>query len=366
MKIRADRAELAEALTWVALAISKRPVNPALGGIRLTAADDVLTLHAFDYETSHAAQVDVEVQSDGECLVAGHFLREIVSALKGEHVELVLDDSRLSITSGRSTYRVAVLRMDDYPGLPEFPTHVGRVAYDDLTDIVGTVEHAASRNDSLAILTSVRLVGAVGTLSAAATDRYRIARAETLWSIDRPDGEPGAFTANVPVRVLTSALKGMSGAIEIGCDGGAFGLADARRSVTVRCMPDEFPKIDRILTLDHQVTLEVDATDLADAVKRAAMAAGEHDQVHLHIAEGEISVTADSESGEGAEFVECQASAPVEVVFNGRYLVDALTATTSTRVQMRFSGQPQETKPVTIAPLDHERVDLLVMPRRNT
>lgn len=359
MKIRANRRELAEVLTWVAQAISKRPHNPALSGMHLSAHDDVLIMSAYDYDASHQARLQVEVASEGECLVAGHFLREIVSALKGGEVELVLDDDRLAITSGRSSYRATTLRMDDYPALPPFPAKVGHVAAVDLGSVLGVVEHAASKDSMVGVITGTLVEGTTDTLRASATDRFRMARAETLWSAA---GE--GFSAVVPTRPLVAAVKGLTGAVTVGHAEGTFGVADAARAVTIRCIDDEFPPLDRFLSTPTVGEVEVDASDLSEAVKRAGMVGGEHRQVLLTFTPGEIKVSAEAESSDGAEYVEAAGEEERSVLLSAQYLADALTATTSERVRLAFTGPPEKVMPLFVRPLEHQRVDLLVMPRR--
>jgi DNA polymerase-3 subunit beta len=356
VKIRAERRPLAEALTWVAQAISKRPHNPALAGMRLRAEGDHLVASAFDYDVSHQARLPVDVVSEGECLVAGNFLREIVSALKGAEVELVMDDDRLTVGSGRSAYRAQTLRMDDYPALPGFPAAVGSVEADDLAGILATVEHATGRDAAVPILTGILLTGG-DVLTASATDRFRMARAETPW--------PGEdFAAVAPARPLVAAVKGLAGPVTVGYEGGNLGVADASRAVTIRCIDDEFPPLDRFLSMPATSEVETDSAELADAVKRAGMVGGDHRAVLLTLTPGEIEVSAASETSDGAEYVACSGEEERSILLSAQMLADALAAANSERVRLAFTGPPEKVLPVFVRPTDNERVDLLVMPRR--
>lgn len=359
MKIRTSRADLADALTWVTQAISKRPVVPVLSGIRITVTEGQMTLHAFDYETAHTAVVEAEVASDGDCLVNGQFLREVITALRGEDVELVLDGDRLAISVGRSAYQARAMVIEDYPHLPVFPGLAGQVEHADLAEIVSAAEHAASRDLDQGIRAAVHLIGTTAGLIVETTDNYRAARAEAVWE---PEHD---FSIIVPTRPLVTALKGMAGGLKVGVEGGLFGLMDGSRTVTTRLFDGEFPNIARLFPTNMTVVAEVDAADLSEAVKRASLAAdGEHRAVYLAITPGEVTVTAESETGEGSEHIPCDADGDFGALLNGRYLSDALLATPSTRVRLGFTGQPGEVKPMVLKPLDHQHVSLLIMPRR--
>jgi DNA polymerase-3 subunit beta len=355
VKIRSDRRQLAEALAWVAQAISKRPYNPAMAGMRLSAEGDHLILAATDHDVSHAARLAVDVVTEGECLVAGGFLREIVGALKGGEVELVLDADRLAITSGRASYRAQTLRLDDYPAMPDFPATVGTLAHDDLAGALGVVEHAAGRDLAVPMLTGVRIEGEAGCLRVVTTDRFRMARAETTWT-------GSDLAALAPLRPLAAAVKGMGGTVTLGYAGDLLGVADESRAVTMRCLSDDFPNVGPFLATPGVGHVDVDAGDLADAVKRAGMVGGDHRAVLLTIRPGEIEVTAESDTGDGAEQVEAETEESRTVLLRAHMIADALAAAGSDRVRIEFTGS--NVKPIFIRPLDNQRIDLLVMPRR--
>ena len=147
MKITAERAPLADAVSWVAQAIPKNSQAPALAGMKLTAAEGSLTLQAFDYDVSHTATIgdlDVSVASEGECLVSGKFVREIVASLKGKAIELVLDNSALTISAGRASYRTRVLNLGDFPHLPKRPAEVGKISGARLAAMVASARREGS------------------------------------------------------------------------------------------------------------------------------------------------------------------------------------------------------------------------------
>ena len=70
MKCICDRAALSEALTATSGVTLTRTPKPILECVRLTAADDVLTLTAYDQEMGLRFRLpEVEITSPGETLV---------------------------------------------------------------------------------------------------------------------------------------------------------------------------------------------------------------------------------------------------------------------------------------------------------
>ena len=65
MKLRLDRDQLAEAITWTARALSTRPATPVLTGILLEADADTLTFTAYDYDVSRRSQCPATTTDPG-------------------------------------------------------------------------------------------------------------------------------------------------------------------------------------------------------------------------------------------------------------------------------------------------------------
>lgn len=356
MKVRLDRAALAGAVTWVGLAVPKAHSIPASAGIRLTASSGVLTLQAFDFDVSHTVDLPCDVLVEGQALVSAALTRQIIASLKGPSVELEVDGGRLVITAGRSTYRVGLMRLEDYPSLPVAPKAVGVIDAGDLAEIVGIAEHAAGDDAKVAALLAVHLAGDGENVSASATDRFRISYAQVPGDAE--------FEANIPAAVLGPALKPLRGEVTIGVEGGLVGLTDGVRSVTMRALDVEFPKLAAFVGMALPSIYEVDASELAAAVKRAALVAEAFAPVWLQFGTDEIAITSDSESGEAAEYVPCEGNAAIErqMSMNAQFFAEALTVLGG-RVEI---GVGELTKPITIRPVGSDRATLIVMPRRST
>lgn len=360
MKIRADRAELADAVSWVAQAISKRPAHIALSGMRLKAEDDTLTLYAFDYDVSHQAAVDVEVQNDGEVLVAGNFLREVLGAMKGKEVELVLDGPVLQIQSGRSSYTAQVYKADEYPKLPPFPPEQGRIAGADLADMIAATKHAHSDVDaaSTAGLRGLHIDGHVAELTVVGFSRFAGSVVSSLWSNQKHE-----FKCQVPVKAIETAVKGLGAGVRIGYQEGLLGLDDGTRQVTMRTYEDEFAAYRRAMRDEKsdKTTITVDVAELLGALKRISLLNREG-AARLEISEGRCEVSLATDGFAGTEQVDVELDgAPLTVTFSIELLSEALHAIPSGAVQI---GLVDHAKVGMLRPLDHPRMALAVMPRR--
>jgi len=193
MRFTVERDALGEAVTWVARALPTRPVVSVLAGLMLRAEredqDQIgvngpgwLTLSCFDYEVSARMRVRADVAEPGACLVPGRLLVEIVRSLPGYPVEFGDDPDGVSVTCGEAAFAVASLPAAEYPDLPDLPQLGGTADGGVLAAAIGQVTPAASRDDTLPMLTAVNVELDAATMTLAATDRYRLAVRELGWT----------------------------------------------------------------------------------------------------------------------------------------------------------------------------------------
>lgn len=324
MKIRAERKPLADAVAWVSQAVPRQPHVPALSGIRLRAEGKTLTLSAFDYDVSHEARLQVEVASEGECLVSAAFLKTIVTALTGVEVELALDGAALTIGSGRSTYRAQTLDLGDYPSLPDVPPTLGTVQAEELARAVTA---AAPPVDDASPTEGVR-----GMHWEAEDDELHVLGVASSTVIHRTLPWPGApLDVTAPSKPLLAAVGGLSGDVAIGVSDSAIGLSDAGRTVVIRILTTTFAKWRLAVRApsDDRFSVTVDRDELIEVIKRAGLLTRDSKdggKVLIGIDLDSIEITAEESSSGGSEVISAEADGREAIAFNPSILLPALAA----------------------------------------
>jgi DNA polymerase-3 subunit beta len=346
MKFQVDRDALAEALAWVARALPSRPVVPVLSGLRLEAADG-LTLSCFDYEVSATAQIDAEVAEPGTVIVPGRLLAEITRSLPALAVEFSTDDDVVNVICGSAEFALFTLPADEYPALPAAPPLAGTMDGGLLAAAISQVGPAASRDDTLPMLTGVCLDIDGDTLTLAATDRYRLAVRAAPWHPVRPGLRAAAL---VPARTLADAARAMTPgtpveiAFETGPEAGPSrprgGDAEPRpaegmisftiggRQLTTRLIGGEFIRYRSRFPAEFGGRAEVPGALFTDAVRRVSLVADRASPVRLRFSPGSVLIEAQTEGrARAVETVRADfaGSEPV-IAFNPHYLLDGLTA----------------------------------------
>lgn len=356
MKIRVERDGLAEAVAWVARSLPSRPPVPVLGGVLLDASDEAaLTISGFDYEVSAQVSTDAEVDTPGRTLVSGRLLADITKALPARPVELTVDGSRVMITCGSSRFSLPTMPVEDYPELPRMPEHAGSVPGDVFSEAVAQVAIAAGKDDTLPMLTGVRVEINENRLTMVATDRFRLAMRDFAWE---PATEVEDTAVLVPARSLSESAKTLGGAgstvqLSLASSDGLVGLSGSTRRSTTRLLDAEFPKYRQLLPGEDEspISAIIDVGPLTEAIKRVSLVAERGSQVRLEFSDSGLRLTAGGDDEGSAEEelpVELTGDESLTIAFNPTYLLDGLSALRSERAKMLFttSNRPAVIKPV--------------------
>jgi DNA polymerase-3 subunit beta len=119
MEIRLNRAEFLTELTPMQGIVERRTTIPVLSHILLRADGDRLALAATDLDVSLTSWCDAEVATPGAIAVQAKKFIEIIRAVVDDEVHLKLEDERrLTISAGRSRFKINGLSPEDFPTLP--------------------------------------------------------------------------------------------------------------------------------------------------------------------------------------------------------------------------------------------------------
>jgi len=359
MKFRVERDVLADAAAWVARSLPARPPVPVLGGVLVEAvggADgDRLVVSGFDYETSARVELSATIGDPGRVLVSGRLLADITRALPSKPVDLVVDGSRATINCGSSRFSLPTMPVEDYPQLPAMPQIAGTVPADRLAEAVGQVAVAAGRDDTLPMLTGVRLEIDGTRLTLAATDRFRLAVRELDWAPEDTEQETAVL---IPARTLAEVAKTLGGSgtisLALSAGDGMLGVSGGGRRATTRLLDAEFPRFRQLIPAEHTSAAVLEVAGLVEAIKRVALVTDRVAQVRMEFGEDGLRLAAGGDDvGSAEEELTCEFEGePLTIAFNPGYLLDALGALHTERAQLTFTtpNRPALVRPVPAAP----------------
>ncbi|WP_213451061.1 DNA polymerase III subunit beta [Rhizomonospora bruguierae] len=332
MKFRVERDALADAVAWTAKSLPNRPSVPVLAGVLLRVADGRLEVSGFDYEVSSQVSVEVQADADGAALVSGRLLAEITKALPAKPVDIAAVGAHLELVCGSARFTLPTMPVEDYPTLPEMPASAGSVDAAVFATAVQQVAIAAGRDETLPMMTGVRIELNGSTLAMLATDRYRLAMREIEW---RPDDPNISLNALVPARTLADTAKTLGplgGEVTLalaagGAGEGMIGFAGGTRRTTSRLLDGaNYPPVRSLFPDAHNAQARIQVAALVEVVRRVALVAERATPVRLSFSdEGLVVEAGGTEEARASEAMEATFTGePLTIAFNPQYLLDGL------------------------------------------
>ncbi len=338
MKIACSRDELAQKLGIVSRGVSARTAVQILTGILLRAEGGALAVASTDMELSLRTSLEAQVEGEGAVVVPGRLLLDLARLLPESNVSIEhrAEESAVQITCGSAVYRLNTYAADDFPRLPELEAAaLHTVESEALLETIARVSRSASRDESRPVLTGILVRFEPGKLVMAATDSYRLSVKETALENDLPELE-----AIVPARALGELARIAQSAneIQLGVDENHVFFATGGAWLTTRRIDGQFPNYKQLIpeAFEYEVTLPRE--ELLDVVRRVGVMAQRNSPLRLRFAEGELTVSAQTQDvGEARETIPAAfAGEPLEIGFNAEFLRDGIESVAGDEVQLRL------------------------------
>jgi DNA polymerase-3 subunit beta len=337
LKIEVARDELVAKLGIVSRAVSTRGTVQVLSGILLSAEGGTITLAATDMELSLRTTLDAQIEGDGAVVIPGKPFAELARLLPETDatIEYKPEEGTVQIVSGSYSSRLNVFNAEDFPRLPAVDAQLHAIDREALLETVDRVAKSASRDESRPVLTGILVRFEAGKLVMVATDSYRLSVKETALGEAAPELE-----AIIPARALTelSRLGAAADTIDLGVHENhvVFGTGDAW--LTTRRIDGQFPNYKQLLPEAFEVELSLPKSELADVVRRASVLALRNSPLRLRLAEGELTVSAQTQDvGETRETMPAAYSGEEFMIgFNAEFLRDGIDSIVGDDVKLKL------------------------------
>ncbi|KUI21826.1 DNA polymerase III subunit beta, partial [Mycobacterium sp. IS-1496] len=242
-------------------------------------------------------------------------------------------------------FSLPTMAVEDYPALPTLPDETGVIGAYLFAEAIGQVAVAAGRDDTLPMLTGIRVEITGESVVLAATDRFRLAVRELTWSTSSLDVEAAVL---VPAKTLAEAAKAGTDGNEVHLALGAgsavgkeglLGIRSEGKRSTTRLLDAEFPKFRQLLPGEHTAVATIGVAELTEAIKRVALVADRGAQVRMEFADDVLRLSAGADDvGRAEEDLAVDFSGePLTIAFNPTYLTDGLGSLHSERVTFGFT-----------------------------
>ncbi len=337
LKVTCDRDQLVAKLATVSRVVSSRGSVQVLSGVLLRPDGDRLELAATDMELSLRTTLVAEVEGDSAVVVPGKLLVDLARLLPATEVTIEYrpDEGVVHISSGSYSSKLNVFAAEDFPRLPVIEPSRHAIATPSLLETVERVARSASKDESRPVLTGIQVRFEGKKLFMAATDSYRLSFKETELETEGPELE-----AIIPARALAELSRIAAGTetVELGVNENTVVFGTGDTWLTTRRIDGQFPDVSRLLPESFEIEVDLPRAELRDVVRRAAVMALRNAPLRLRFAEGELTISAQSQDvGETHESLPAAYTGePLEIGFNAEFLAEGVESVRGDTVRMKL------------------------------
>lgn len=345
MKISIARSELLDALSVVSKGMSARSTLPILSGILITAGEGEIKLQTTDLEVSIRHRSPALIEQEGQIVVPGKLLTDIVRSLPEAAVTLETEGETAHIRCQHSSFTVKTLKPNDFPKFPEVEIEKSiSLPSETLVSMVKQVSRAVSRDETRAILTGILLIIEGPSIKMVATDSYRLAVREVV--LEKPAGE------DVEVVIPGKALEEVT-RLGSGLDSVTLGIAEnqivfefGETVFVTRRIEGTFPNYKQLIPKESETHAVISGDEMSGAVKRVSLMALHNTplKISVNVEDQTLSLSATTQDvGDASEDLMVKAEGKdVEIAFNHAFLMDGLSSagTDSVRLEVQSALKP--------------------------
>ena len=341
MRFATSRERFLAQLGVAARGVSTRSAIQTLSGVLLRASEPDVELRATDMDLGVQVRTGVSPEREGEAVVPGRLLLDVVRSLPRDELTLEhrASEQDVEVVSGGARFHLRTLPAEDFPKLPEpGDAPLVRLPTAAFVETVGRVARAASRDETRPHLTGVLVSASEQELRMVATDSYRLSVKET--ELDR--AVEGSLEVNVPARALQelSRIAAAGGAEEIAIAALDNQVVFEVGEVTLssRLVEGRFPNYRQLLPEAFEHELRISGAELLEVVRRISLLAQKNAPLRLRFADGALEISAQTpDVGEARESLPVPFHGePIEIGFNPEFLRDGLESAESEELVLKL------------------------------
>jgi len=368
MKITLSRGALLKPLTYVSSVVEKRQTLPILSNVLLQ-FDGMkrLSLTGTDLEVEVITYCDHATGEAGELSINARKLFDITRALPDD-AEITIsaeDNGKAIIRSGKSRFTVQTLPVDDFPKIEtEQWSQTWKLPASTFKKALIQTAFAMAQQDVRFYLNGLLLVSDSDVLITVATDGHRLAKTQCQLVSRSTDTDIQAIVPRKAIIELNHIIDDSDQEISVSFNPNHMRVELDSVIFTSKLIDGRFPDYEKVIPKNQDKSLIIDRKALQETLNRAAILTNEKFRgVRLIVEKDKMSVSANNPDQEEAfDEINIEYSGDnVEIGFNVGYMLEALNAINTEKVEMLLSDA--NSSGTIRAPGDDETV-YIVMPMR--
>jgi len=364
VKISCLQENLARGLSLVGRAVASRSTLPILSNILLESDQGQLRLAATNLEIGVNCWIGARIDAEGSTTVPARLLTEFVNSLPPGQIDLELNErtQTLNLKCARFEANIKGIDAGEFPTVPTASDIGGQdnlhLPAETFRRMIDQVVYAAATDESRPILTGVLAQFHQGRLTLAAADGFRLSVTSADMGVDLDE----ATSVIIPSRAL-SELSRIGGDQEEPIE---MIITPARNQILFhlshvdlvsQLIDGNFPDYTQIVPKSFNTRTLVNSQELLKATRVAFLFARDAANIirlavvpGSELTPGQVIVSGSSaEHGDNVSELDARIEGdPIEIAFNARYLIDALSVmgTAEVALETSTSSSPGMLRPV--------------------
>ncbi len=365
MKINIQREHLLAPLQKIIGIVERRHIKPILSQILLHANESDIWLTATDLKTEIVAHIHHETKEPQDITLPARKLLDICKSLpESALLELIYENDRAILRSGRSRFTLATLPPAEFPSLEKLNNNDSfKIRQIDLKSLLDRTAFAMAQQDVRYYLNGLLLELKEGIIKSVATDGHRL----SLMTIASPhtiDANKQVILPRKAVLELLRLVEANESEVEVQLTSNHIRVNLGDLQFTSKLVDARYPDYTRVIpqNLDKVLTIECDA--FQQALNRVSILSNEKFKgIRLVIENDILKIQAHNpEQEEAEEQIEVNYSSErIDIGFNVTYLLDVLAVAEYPTLELQFKDS--DSSVLMKAPESNE-AQYVVMPMR--
>jgi len=372
MEFSIQTSELAKGLYRAQGIVEKKTAMPILSNVLLKAsADGKVSISATDLEVGVTGDHQAQVAREGSITVSARHFYEIVRNLPKESDEVTvkkLENNWAEILCESIEYRILGMAAEEFHGLPDTSgAKMFSVDPASLKEMIDKTIYAVSSDETRYTLTGgfLEKMGDEG-FRMVSTDGNRLSMIDSKLAVDPSEAEfeKGVIIPKKGMLEIKRLLETEEGGCSLGLDGNNLVFRMDNVTVVMGLLDGQFPEYREVVPDSQKIKLELNRRVLMDSLRRVSILSSDRTLgLKIGLRNGLLQVfTSNPDLGEAREDIEIEYKGKeIDVGFNARYLLDALSAIDTDTVSVSLEDG---LSPVVFRPAGEHRYTCVVMPMR--
>ncbi|MDP1558325.1 MAG: DNA polymerase III subunit beta [Nitrosomonas sp.] len=367
--IKTNRDTLLKPLQIVTGIVERRHTLPILSNVLIKQDKDKVSFLATDLEIQIETSTKDFQPSDQtySITVSAKKFQDILRAFPADlEVTLLLQDSRLQIKIGKSSFNLQVLPAEDFPKIAEetAPETKITIQQKELKTLLHHVQFAIAQQDIRYYLNGLLLLIEKTSLKAVATDGHRLSYMAI--NLDKSKDKKEIILPRKTVLELSKQLNDNEDPVTIEFFQNKIRFTFADIVMISKVIDGKFPDYNRVIPTENFRKFDLDRLTFLQALQRVSILSNLNEKfrgVRFVITNGILRILCkNNEQEEAQEELEIQYNdEEIDISFNITYLLDLLNNLNCKTIQCAFKDANNS---VLITTLENEEFKYIVMPMR--